>query len=260
MKKSILPILSSCLLLLGVTAHAQTTATDFNINDCSGASHHLFAELDGGKIIVAVFVMPCSGCIIPSNDVQTVVQTYAASYPGRVEMYLIDDDGLTTCTEMNTWRNANGLHIMPTFSDTSVVQTQYGTPGMPKIVVLGGTTHHVYGIQNNIVDMELLKSQINEALGIPSGIAAVKNTVLKLNVFPNPATNGTATLTLSAKERAEFDIRIFDKAGRLVRTMSATAAKGDNKFALDLAGLSAGIYTVKVTDGITADETKITVK
>jgi hypothetical protein len=260
MKKTVLPILSSFLLLLGSAAYAQTTATDFNINDCSGVSHHLFSELDGGKIIVAVFVMPCSGCIIPANDVQTVVQSYTASYPGRVEMYLIDDDGLTSCTEMNTWRNANGLYIMPTFSDTSVVQTQYGTPGMPKIVVLGGTSHHIYGNQNNTVDMELLKSQINEALGIPSGISATKSTVLKLNIFPNPATTGTATLTLSAKERAEFDIRLYDKAGKLVKSMSAYASAGDNKYTLDLSGLSSGIYTVKVTDGITAEEIKITVK
>ena len=97
----------------------QTTATDFSGNDCSGVSHHLFSELDAGQIIVVSFVMPCIGCVVPTQETQSVVEGFGASHPGKVAMYISDDDGGTSCAVLNTWRNSNGVHLMPTFSDSS---------------------------------------------------------------------------------------------------------------------------------------------
>ncbi|MBE2288232.1 MAG: T9SS type A sorting domain-containing protein [Chitinophagaceae bacterium] len=244
---------------LAYRGSAQMTATDFTINDCSGVSHHLFGELDGGKIIVAVFVMPCSGCMIPSIDAQNVVQSFATSHPGRVEMYLVDDDGLTTCSELNSWRNSNGLHIMPTFSDPAFVQTQYGTPGMPKVVVLGGTDHKVYDNQNNTFDMEQLRNGINAALGIPSSTRSVTKSDPAFSISPNPATSSAvATVSVVSDRTARFSF--VDKSGRVVKTKSVQLTKGLNTISLELSGLSQGEYIVRLSSGSETTEARLIVR
>ena len=61
-------IFLSCLLifLIKSLSIAQITATDYTLNDCAGNPHHLFAELDEGKVMVISFVMPCLSCIGPT--------------------------------------------------------------------------------------------------------------------------------------------------------------------------------------------------
>jgi len=58
MKKQILTFTFLILNTFGLIA--QTNATDFTANDCDGVSHHLFSELDNGKVVVIAWVMPCN--------------------------------------------------------------------------------------------------------------------------------------------------------------------------------------------------------
>src|SRR3954471_21320085 len=94
-------------LLMGTTVKSQTIATDFTDNDCSGASHHLFQELDAGKIVVVSFVMPCSACVSPTISANNVVNSYYTSNPDKVMFYLSDDEANTTCTELTSWAVAS---------------------------------------------------------------------------------------------------------------------------------------------------------
>ncbi|MBX2905871.1 MAG: T9SS type A sorting domain-containing protein [Taibaiella sp.] len=240
-------------------ATGQTTATDFTLSDCTGTNYHLFGELDGGKVVVAVFVMPCVGCISPATDVQNIVESYASSHPGKVEMFLIDDDGLTTCTELMSWRNANGIHLMPTFSDPAVVQDQYGTPGMPKIVVLGGTDHKVWGNQNNTVDIGSLYNSIDAALGLTTSVADTRTQHANVNLYPNPA-SGSTSVSFSTEQGGNAMIRLLDIHGRTLRSVSLKAVAGANEMKLDLSGIAEGYYSVLVTCGNQTSESKIRVK
>lgn len=240
-------------------AAAQTTATDFTLADCTGTNYHLFGELDGGKVVVAVFVMPCVGCISPAGDVQNIVESYASTHPGKVEMFLIDDDGLTTCTELMSWRNANGIHLMPTFSDPSVIQDQYGDPGMPKIVVLGGTDHKIWGNQNDVVDIGALYNSIDAALGLTTGVSAVKGSSAGLTVSPNPAI-GNTTVTFNSGVDANATVRVLDIHGRTLKSATIKAATGENTVKLDLSGIATGYYSVALSCGGQSAETKILVK
>ncbi|GAA4470251.1 hypothetical protein GCM10023093_31190 [Nemorincola caseinilytica] len=256
--KKILMLLASAMLATA-SVNAQTTATDFTINDCSGVPYHLFEQLDAGKIIVVSFVMPCVGCIAPSQDAQNVVSAYGTSHPGRVVMYLADDEAATPCSSLMAWRNANGLPLMPTFSNTAFVQAQYGTPGMPKIVVLGGTDHRIYGIQNDVVDIGKLYNDIDAALGITTLAHDIKATEMPLSVYPNPATDH-ASLAMTVKEAGYANIQVVDNAGRLISTDNFKTQAGNNKYKLDLSEMPAGIYAVKVTTGATTGETKLVVR
>ena len=258
MKKAV-AVFFFILTFFAQEADAQMTATDFTINDCSGVSHHLFGELDAGKIIVAVFVMPCSGCMLPALDAQDVVQSFSTTHPGRVEMYLVDDDGLTTCSELNSWRNSNGLHIMPTFSDLAFVQTQYGTPGMPKVVVLGGTDHKVHDNQNNTFDREQLRNGINAALGIPASTAVRTRQSASFSISPNPAyQSATAVISSTVGDVAYFSF--VDKTGKVVKSIKSQLRKGSNSVPLDLAGLPQGTYIVRLTAGAESGECRLLVR
>ena len=88
MKKILLSL--SLLLTSSIAIFGQT---DFNATDCAGAPHQLFSELDGGKVIVLVWVMPCSSCIPGAKAAYNASASFASSNPGRVFYYLIDVTG-----------------------------------------------------------------------------------------------------------------------------------------------------------------------
>lgn len=246
-------------VLTNQIAEAQTTAVNFTAADCSGSVHTLYDELDAGKIIVVSFVMPCIGCVIPTQVTQAACEGYASTYPGRVEMWLSDDDAGTPCTDLINWRNSNGIHLMPTFSTTAFVQAQYGTPAMPKIVVMAGTDHRVYGVFDNVVDTSDVRNAIDHALGLTTGIRANATNTEKLSVYPNPA-QGTVNCSFSSTMPGNVVVRILDGGGRVVKQMNTNVASGTNKLAIPISGLSSGIYTLELSDAFGLRHTLISVR
>lgn len=241
------------------TINAQTTATDFTANDCSGVSHHLFAELESGKVIVAAFVMPCVGCIYPAQATQAVVESYSASHPGRVVMYLADDDATTSCAILNSWRNANDIHLMPTFSDSGFIQDYYGPPGMPKIVVLAGADHRIYDMQNDMVNTDQLKARIDAALGISTGLSVPAAVKSGFTLYPNPAA-GDVTLTYIASRQGVAVMHITDARGRRVRTTDYKLKSGSNNLTIKTSGMVPGVYSVTLSAEEVTMEQQLIVK
>ena len=45
------------LIISSKYGFSQNNATDFTALDCDGVSHHLFSELDSGKVIVIAWVI-----------------------------------------------------------------------------------------------------------------------------------------------------------------------------------------------------------
>ena len=88
------------LIISSKYGFSQNNATDFTALDCDGVSHHLFSELDSGKVIVIAWVMPCGPCGSIALDAYTASLGYAISNPGRVEFYLVDDFANTDCASL----------------------------------------------------------------------------------------------------------------------------------------------------------------
>src|ERR1043165_5686641 len=102
-------LFTALLLLFGLSlAVAQTTATNFTATDCNATSHTLFTELDAGKIVVLVWVMPCAACISDAKAAFDAVGSFASSNPGKVVFYLSDDIGDAGCSTLNSWASTNG--------------------------------------------------------------------------------------------------------------------------------------------------------
>ncbi|MBI1835896.1 MAG: T9SS type A sorting domain-containing protein [Flavobacteriia bacterium] len=245
MKKSILT--SICALTIGCS-FAQTTATDFTANDCAGTSHHLFSEMDQGKIIVAAFVMPCGSCAPNSLAAYNAVQSYASSNPNTVYFYLVDDAANTSCSTLSTWGTTNSMPNATKFSTTSFVMSQYGTAGMPKIVVMGGTNHAIVYNQNSGVSTSNVQAAIDGLLASASLSETKNETLFDLKIIPNPAV-AKFNVEYSLDKPSNVKMELFAVTGELISSKEETnqitgthlASFGENQT------IPKGTYFIKIT-------------
>lgn len=241
MKKQILTFTFLILNTFGLIA--QTNATDFTANDCDGVSHHLFSELDNGKVVVIAWVMPCNTCITDPLNAYVAVESYSVSHPGRVNFYLADDYADQTCLELTTWANNFGLGNTTKFSDAAVDMGDYGQPGMPKVVVLAGTDHKIYYNQNSSsqgIDLaiDLALSESTTSLNL--------NPDFTISTFPNPANNSlNINYNLAQKSNLTFEIYNLLGANVITNTIAINQLSGD--YNLNVSHLKNGVYILKTS-------------
>ena len=234
------------LLITGFFAKAQTTATDFNVNDCGGTSRHLFTELDAGKIIVLAMVDPCSSCIGPAKSALAISKTFEASNPGKVVYYLTDDFGNTPCATLTSWASTNAITSVPIISDEAVSQTNYGGAAMPKIVIVAGTNHKIYFNQNNGLNATTFTAAINNAIAIASINESVQSD-FKMSVYPNPV-NDQLTVNYHLYNATEISFEIFDLLGSKVKSFAAFKQNSGTHIAskFETESFINGIYFLKI--------------
>ncbi|MFZ4797943.1 MAG: T9SS type A sorting domain-containing protein [Bacteroidia bacterium] len=244
MNKKILAILT--ILLTVINSKAQTTATDFKVNDCGGTSRHLFAELDAGKVIVLAMVHPCSSCIGPAKSALAISKTFETNNPGKVVYYLTDDSGNTPCATLVSWANSNTISGVPIISDETVTQANYGGSGMPKIVVIAGTNHKIYFNQNNGLNNANFTAAINNAIAT-SGLNETIQNDFKMGIYPNPV-NNLLTVNYHLNNASEISFDIYNLLGTKVKSFASfkqnTGFHLESQF--DTESLNNGIYFLKI--------------
>ena len=256
--KSVLAILT---FFLSITfAHAQT-ATNFTCNDCSGVSHDLFTELDAGKVIVLVWVMPCGACAAPTTMAYNTVQTYQTSNPNRVFLYVADDYGTSSCNTINSWCNSIGVSQSAwsmRFSNAAINMLDYGSTGMPKVVVVGGPNHTVFYNANNTFNQTSLQNAINAALLSTS--VEENEIAIGLNVFPNPSSTASIA-NIVLQKKSQINVALYDLQGQLVKTVfNGTLEAGSNDLTIATAELPSAMYLLRVSDGANESYRNLTVK
>ena len=246
MRKLLLSI--SFALIAAFNIQAQT-ATDFTSSDCNGVSHHLFDELNSGKVIIIVWVMPCGSCVGPSLTANALMESTKTAHPNLVSYYMFDDDGGTNCTSLNSWKNSNNISNAITFSDSKVKMTAYGSVGMPKVVILGGgASHTVFYNANNTVDANAMQTALNQAMAA-TGIEQGTSTIQTASVTPNPASNG-AQLKFTLSEKSEMVIDLYGMDGKLAKALfKGEKEAGENNLPLEYTGLAAGTYLLRIQSG-----------
>lgn len=250
-------LFSILIIAFASTGMAQRTAIDFTASDCNDSMHHLFSKLDSGKVIVLVWVMPCGTCVGPALTTYNVVESYQSAHPNTVYMYLCDDVANTNCASLNSWANENGITKAIRFSDASIDMRDYGSVGMPKIVVLGSNYTVWYNV-NNTVDATALQNAINKAL-TPTGISEPISNISSLNATPNPAGN-SAEIKFNLAKPSDMRIELFNPEGKMLATIfSGNLTAGENIMSLDVATYGAGTYLVKLSEGDRSDFIKLVV-
>jgi hypothetical protein len=250
MKKLILSVVP---MVIALFATAQT-ATNFNCNDCSATNHDLFTELNSGKVIVITWVMPCGACIAPASTAANTVQGYASSNPGTVKFYVADDYANTSCSTLNSWLSTNSITADAVFSNSAVSMADYGSPGMPKTIVIG-PDHTVFYNQNNSVSANALQTAINNALAV--GISENKNTISTVSLFPNPVNGNSTVLNYSLAQNADVTIDIYNVLGESVKSnIVQNQTAGKHEATIDLAGVTNGVYFIRLGAGEAAQTIK----
>lgn len=242
-------IATAALMLASIGAiNAQTTATNWTAQDCSSNSHTLFTDLNNGKIVVMVWVMPCGSCISGAKAAYNAAQSFATSHPGKVLYYLADDIGDATCTDLNTWITTNSigtLSNMSVFSNAGNVidEANFGGGGMPHVVVMGGTDHKIYYNKMNSATNDLagITGAINYAISVTSGVGKVSNNAV-FTVSPNPVSE---KLTINYSKPVQ-SVEVTSLNGTIVKQEKFTAGKTNPT--IKLSGVANGIYIVKVQD------------
>ena len=240
-------------LLFSATAFGQTNATDATVTDCAGTSYNLFDELDAGKIIVIGWTMPCATCAGPLLDVHNAVLGFAVSHPGVVEYWMTDDFSNSSCVTIQDWCAASGITNAKFFSSTELDMFDYGSAGMPKVVVLGCTDHKVYYNKNNSPSGQAAEVSINYALDDlanacqPVGIAELEVTNLDVSCFPNP-TSSVLNVTVGMVAPQALVIEVIGLNGKVFSTVSmADLNLLVDGIQLDVNNLATGIYMLKVS-------------
>ncbi len=242
------------LLMLGLSTqfvNGQSTATNFNVQDCNAITHDFYSELDQGKVIVLDWIMPCSSCLLPSKTAYNLVQSYATAYPGKVVLYINDDYANTNCTSISGWVDNNGMPNSTKFSSAAIKMSDYGTDGMPKIIVVGGKNHTVYFNENDSEagNANKLQNAINKAIEETNAIIHPKADNLSISINPNPA-DFKAIISLNLSVQKTFDIELLNYMGQIVLPIANQHyfSKGDTNFEFDTRDLASGFYFIKIGD------------
>ncbi len=254
MKKILLSLLANFLLIGGI--FSQTYATDFNATDCDGNAHHLFSELDNGKVVVIAWVMPCNPCVPDPLNAYTIVQGYASTNPGKVLFYLADDYANTTCQSLATWAGNFGMGSCIKFSDAAVNMGDYGQPGMPKLVVLGGDQHKVYYNENS--SSQGITAAIDQAIAESPTAINTLNKGLSISTYPNPV-NNTLNIDFNPVFHASLQLEIFNLLGARVYSDKIFNNQNKETLQIDVNGLENGAYFLKIHDGATSGVVKFSV-
>lgn len=243
-------LLASILCISFLSYASAQIAVDFTANDCNGNPHNLYNTLDSGKVIVIAFVMPCGSCISASLAAYNQSQSYTTSNPGKVMFYLSDDVANTACSALNGW--AAQYNIGPNlfaFSTTDLDQNNFGQAGMPKIVVVGGSSHTIYFNQNDGAadDVDAIEATINLALSEIAGLNESVANTFSLELFPNPA-SGKINLSFVITNHDVVTVQLLNSIGQVINeTKNENAFAGLNQISFSTGELPTGIYFVRLS-------------
>ncbi|MBS1773160.1 MAG: T9SS type A sorting domain-containing protein [Bacteroidetes bacterium] len=223
---------------------AQTTATNWTATDCNSTSHTLFNELDNGKVIVMIWVMPCPSCVNGAKAVSSAVQGFATSNPGKVLAYLSDDMGDQTCSDLSTWMSSNSVGTNFTVfgnAGNTIDETNFGGSGMPHVVVMSGTDHKIYYNQKgSAITSSGITTAITNALST-AGVNSV-NTKAIFSVSPNPVKGNIAINCSKAIQK----VIITSMTGQLVKEENYKNGKVNP--VISLSNVASGNYMISITD------------
>lgn len=204
--------------------------------------------------------MPCETCTGIALSSYNVVESYDSSNPNTVQMYLCDDFGDTPCSLIDGWANSRELNDAIRFSSAAIKMSDFGFPGMPKVVVLFGHDRRVIFASDykNDFDAAALKNAIDLALN-PTAVNEPNVNASSFNAVPNPASD-LVEITFNLAKPTYITTSLYNLEGQMVKGIfSGELSAGKNKIQMDVAGYAAGTYLLKLSEDDRSEFVKIVV-
>ena len=212
--------------------------------------HNLYDSLNAGNVIVIAWVMPCGPCSTYAYPAYSAVQSFNISHPDKIDFYLVDDYANTNCASLVNWGNLNNMPLNTTFSSSAISMSDYGSNGMPKVVVLGGADYTVYYNENDDkINFNGVQVAINNALSNVTNINEIRQNYFDLFVYPNPSQYGSLNVSYSIKKKEKISFDILNILGEIVISFDDSnplnIGKHNNTF--NIRSLSNGAYIFRLS-------------
>jgi thiol-disulfide isomerase/thioredoxin len=235
-------------MLITFSSYAQqTTAYDFNMNDCNGQMHHLFSELDSGNVVILEFFMlSCSPCIDAGQKLEVMYQNLKSSYGNKIRYYHFGYTNSYNCTQITNWVNNYGFSSVP-FDSGAVQVAYYGGMGMPTIAVVAGSAHDVLFSKMgfNTSDTTDIADEIRNFFA-PASINNEQLVDFSVAVFPTIVKN-EISISIKSSLNTNCEISISNLLGRDVYNVGRlVVVKGESTHSLTIPDFSAGYYLVSI--------------
>lgn len=249
-------------LIISTFSFSQTTAMDFQGDDCNGNPVHLFQDLDEGKAVVLFYYMDnCGSCPPPAQKIQAMANKIIASYPGKVKAYAYPYQDEITCSYSASWTTASNLPLYAPMDSGEAQIAYYGGFGMPTVVLVGGTDHRVLWSTQDFMtsDTTIMRDSI---LGLftSTSIMEISTPVNSLEIYPNP-TSDEINIQFAIHENAEIFFEIIDVSGRKVYE-----GKHENVIAglvsrkINLSEIPTGNYLIQINVNGSVIQENLTIK
>jgi len=251
MKRVVIVFLALAAIILNVhnaSAQKPAAAHDFTVSDCDGANHHLFEELDNGKVVMMEFIMGCLPCVEGRKASSKIETQFASSNPGQLLVYTFGFSTNNDCTTMQSWMSDNNFSGM-CFAGNDQIITNYGASlGMPTMVVVGGKDHKILywkmGFSNK--DTTAIQAAISQVLGSQASVSSTSSTE-SLTAYPNPAASST-TLTINCLTTDTRKIALYNSTGvKVLSIYDGNLTDGSHSYEFSTSAIANGTYYIRVT-------------
>ncbi len=224
--------------IFSVSVNAQV-APDFTITDINDNTLQLYTALNQGNIVVVKFFTTwCSICNNTAPQVQNLWEGYESSGQD-ILLWGINRDNNESEQQVINYSNSHGI-TYPEAAMGGSVAALYGVTYQPDYRIICPDRSYHTTTNWNQVDS---KVQACQALLSANDL---KNQSAQIKLFPNPAQR-EAYLNFSLKENSEISIALYNQLGQEVKTYKkGLLESGEQTLSLDLAGISAGVYSVVV--------------
>jgi hypothetical protein len=172
----------------------------------------------------------------------------------HVVWYGEDSDGVYDCIKYASCPYEGGAWTNPVWL-TSVTNDSHVVSGSD---IAGGTDGTLFAVWTRsditiVRKKEVTKTQIWGMYNTPEGDGgSAKPMALSqscFELFPNPAKAGRVAVRYSLPRAGQMTVTLLDVSGRVVRTQEAAAAGRSGSVAIDVSGLTAGVYVARLVAG-----------
>ena len=146
--------------------------------------------------------------------------------------------------------NSNNMPLNTTFSSSAISMSDYGSNGMPKVVVLGGSNYNIYYNDNDDkINFNAVQVAINNALSNVTNVNEMRQDYFELFVFPNPSQNQFLNVSYSIQKIEKVSFDILNMLGEIVYSFDNPIPNkiGKHSNTFDVRFLSSGSYLFRIS-------------
>ncbi|MES2555524.1 MAG: T9SS type A sorting domain-containing protein [Bacteroidota bacterium] len=260
--KRILTSMALCLTASASMAQVGAVAPDFTATDINGNSHNLYTYLNAGKVVLldvsATWCGPCWG-FHTNHYLEDLYAEYGPAGTNEVVVLFYEGDAATNAQDLDGTDGASqGDWITGTpyplinESPLQISLSIYAPLGFPTINVICPSDKKIkwdlWDSQgaNPAASLAAMRTKVEEVIDDCAMAADVtENSLLDASVAPNPTT-GATTIRFNATNAERATVSVYSVSGAHVSTTLYDLVSGANAIEINLTGMEAGTYFVKV--------------